>query len=133
MSTIYEAPCCAASSLSFSLNSLLRILFSNTHSLCSSFSVTDHVSYPYKTTDNCGLYTLTFTFVDSRRDRMVTSILRIKSVLNLDHIIIFDEKSKFVSTFHLSPNIPHNIFHINCSPEGERDQLLHPQKSQVKL
>jgi hypothetical protein len=50
-------------------NILLRILFSNTLSLCSSLSVTDQVSHPYKSTGRIMvLYILTFTFLDSRRD-----------------------------------------------------------------
>jgi hypothetical protein len=48
---------------------LLRTLFSNTLSLCSSLNVRDRVSHPYKTTDRITvLYILTFTFLDSRRD-----------------------------------------------------------------
>jgi hypothetical protein len=50
-------------------NILLRTLFSNTLSLCSSLSVRDQVSHPYKTTGRIMvLYILTFTFLDSRRD-----------------------------------------------------------------
>jgi hypothetical protein len=50
-------------------NILLRTLFSNTLSLCSSLSVTDQVSHPYKTSGRITLlYVLTFTFLDSRRD-----------------------------------------------------------------
>jgi hypothetical protein len=47
----------------------LRTLFSNTPSLCSSLSVRDQVSHPYKTTGRIMvLYILTFTFLESRRD-----------------------------------------------------------------
>jgi hypothetical protein len=50
-------------------NNRLRTLFSNTLSLCSSLSVTDQVSHPYKTTGRIMvLYILTVTFLDSRRD-----------------------------------------------------------------
>jgi hypothetical protein len=50
-------------------NILLRTLFSNTLSLCSSLSVRDQVLHPYKTTGRITvLYMLTFTFLDSRRD-----------------------------------------------------------------
>jgi hypothetical protein len=49
-------------------NILLRTLFSNTLSLCSSLSVRDQVSHPYKTGRIMVLYILTFTFLDSRRD-----------------------------------------------------------------
>jgi phosphate starvation-inducible membrane PsiE len=45
-------------------NILLRTLFSNTLSLCSSLSVRDQVSHPYKTTGRIMiLYILTFTFL----------------------------------------------------------------------
>jgi hypothetical protein len=50
-------------------NILLRTLFSNTLSLCSSLSVRDQVSHPYKTTGRIMvLYILTFMFLDRRRD-----------------------------------------------------------------
>jgi hypothetical protein len=50
-------------------NILLRTLFSNTLSLCSSLSVRDQVPHPYKTTGTIMvLCILTFTFLDSRRD-----------------------------------------------------------------
>jgi hypothetical protein len=50
-------------------NILLRTQFSNTLSLCSSLSVRDQVSHPYKTTGRIMvLNILTFTFLDSRRD-----------------------------------------------------------------
>jgi hypothetical protein len=46
-------------------NILLSTLFSNTLSLCSSPSVRDQVSHPYKTTGNTTvLYTLIFVFLD---------------------------------------------------------------------
>jgi hypothetical protein len=72
-------------------NILLRTLFSNTLSLCSSLSVRGQVSHPDKTTGRIIVfYILTFTFLDSRRDdkkktrnRMVASIPRIQSALNL--------------------------------------------------
>jgi hypothetical protein len=63
------------------LNILLRTLFSNTLSLCSSLSVRDQVSHPHKTCRIMVLYTVTFTFLDSRWEdkktlnRMVASIL----------------------------------------------------------
>jgi hypothetical protein len=48
-------------------NILLRTLFSNTLSLCSSLSVRDRFSHPYKTTGRIMvLYILTFTFLDCR-------------------------------------------------------------------
>src|SRR5215510_1194114 len=47
-------------------NILLSTLFSNTLSLCSSLSVRDQVSHPYKTTGKTTvLYTLIFVFLDS--------------------------------------------------------------------
>ena len=49
-------------------NIILNILFSNTHSLCSSCSVSDQVSHPYKTTaklEFC-LNILIFIFLDSK-------------------------------------------------------------------
>jgi hypothetical protein len=50
-------------------NILLRTLFSNTLSLCSSFNVRTQVSHPYKTTGRIVvLYILTFIFLDSRRE-----------------------------------------------------------------
>jgi hypothetical protein len=69
-------------------NILLKTLFSNTLSLCSSLNVKDQVSHPYKTTGRIILFyylfiifyfILTFTFLDSRRDdkslnRMVARI-----------------------------------------------------------
>jgi hypothetical protein len=48
---------------------LLRTLFSNTLSLCSSRIVRDKVSNPYKTIGRIMvLYILTFTFPESRRE-----------------------------------------------------------------
>jgi hypothetical protein len=47
-------------------NILLRTLFSNTPSLCSSLNVRDHVSHPYKTMAE-SMDILTFTFLDSWR------------------------------------------------------------------
>jgi hypothetical protein len=42
-------------------------LFSSTLSLCSSLTVRDHVSHPYRTTGkSIVFYILTFTFFDSR-------------------------------------------------------------------
>jgi hypothetical protein len=67
----------------FGPNILLRTLFSNTLSLFSSHNVRDQVSHPYETTVRIMvLHSLTFTFLDSRRDdrrlnRMVASIPRI--------------------------------------------------------
>jgi hypothetical protein len=47
-------------------NILLSTLFSNTLSLCSSLSVRDQVSQPYKTTGKTTvLYTLIFVFLDT--------------------------------------------------------------------
>jgi polysaccharide pyruvyl transferase WcaK-like protein len=47
-------------------NILLSTLFSNTLSLCSSLSVRDQVSHPYKITGKTTvLYTLIFVFLDS--------------------------------------------------------------------
>jgi hypothetical protein len=46
-------------------NILLRTLFSNYPSLCSSLSARDQVSHPYKTTGTLMVfYVLTFTFLD---------------------------------------------------------------------
>jgi hypothetical protein len=51
-------------------SSLLHPISSNTFSLCSSLSVRDQVSHPYKKNDRIMvLYTLTFTFLDSRREK----------------------------------------------------------------
>jgi hypothetical protein len=45
------------------------VLFSNTLSLCSSLSVRDQVSHPYKTTGRIMvLYILTFTFLEIKRE-----------------------------------------------------------------
>jgi hypothetical protein len=72
-----------ATSSQFGPNILLRTLFINTLSLCSSLNVRDQVSHPYKTTGRIMvLYILTFIFLDSRREdktlnRMVASIPRI--------------------------------------------------------
>jgi hypothetical protein len=50
-------------------NILLRTLFSNTLSLCSSLNVRDQISDPYKTTSRIMFfYILTFTFLDKRRE-----------------------------------------------------------------
>jgi hypothetical protein len=44
-------------------------LFSNTFSLCSSLTIRDHVSHPYRTTGKMiVLYILIFTFFNSRRE-----------------------------------------------------------------
>jgi hypothetical protein len=44
-------------------------LFSNTLSLCSSLTVSDHGSHPYRTIGKIiFLYILTFTFFDSTRE-----------------------------------------------------------------
>jgi hypothetical protein len=61
---------------------LLRTLFSNTLSLCSSLNMRNQASHPYITDRIMVLYILTFTFLDSRRkdktlDWMVASIPRI--------------------------------------------------------
>ena len=57
---------CVTSSL-LSPNILLSTLFWNTFSLRSSFSESDHVSHPYKTTDKITvLYILIFIFLDSK-------------------------------------------------------------------
>jgi hypothetical protein len=48
-------------------NNLLSTLFSNSLSLCSSLSVRDQVSYPYKTTGKIiVLYIFFFVFLDSK-------------------------------------------------------------------
>jgi hypothetical protein len=53
----------------FGPNILLRTLFSNTLNLCSSLNVRDQVSHPYKTNGRImGLYVLSFTFLDKRRE-----------------------------------------------------------------
>jgi len=50
-------------------NILLSTLFSNALNLCSSLSVRDQVSHPYKTTGGIiELYTLTFEFLGRRRE-----------------------------------------------------------------
>jgi hypothetical protein len=50
-------------------NILLRTLFSNTLSQCSSLNARDQVSHPYRATGRIMvLYILTFTFLDSTRD-----------------------------------------------------------------
>jgi hypothetical protein len=52
-------------------NILLRTLFSNTLSQCSSLNVRDQFLHPYKTTGTTMvLYILTFTFLDSRRNQL---------------------------------------------------------------
>jgi hypothetical protein len=70
-----EDPHCAPSSILLlhypilDTNILLRTLFSNTLSLCSSLDMRDQVSHPYKTTGRIMvLYILTFTSLDSRWD-----------------------------------------------------------------
>jgi hypothetical protein len=72
MSADNEALHYATSSITSSLlgpNILFSTLFSNSLSLCSSFNVRDQVSHPYKTTGRImGLYVLTFTFLDNRRE-----------------------------------------------------------------
>jgi hypothetical protein len=61
-----------ATSCFFYLN-ILSILFSNTFSMSSSLNVKGHVSHPYKTTGKIiVLYTLIFTFLDSRRGHSVS-------------------------------------------------------------
>jgi hypothetical protein len=70
-------------------NILLKTLFSNSHNLRSSLNVRDQVSHPYKTTGRIMvLCILTFKFLDSRGEdkrlhRMVASLPRIESALNL--------------------------------------------------
>jgi hypothetical protein len=67
----------------FGPNILLRTMFSNNFSLCTSINLRDQVSHPCKTTGRIlVLHILTFTFQDNRRedkrlDRMVASIPRI--------------------------------------------------------
>jgi hypothetical protein len=84
-------------------NILHRTLFSNTLSLCSSLSVTDQVSHPYKTTGRLTvLYISTFTFLDSRREdkRLWTewwqafpefSLLLVSSWIQLWSVSIFSQ------------------------------------------
>jgi hypothetical protein len=72
-------------------------VFSNTHSLCFSFSVRDWVSHPYKTTYKIiFLYILIFIFlcnrrVDERFYPVVVNINRIQSTLNffMSQILIY--------------------------------------------
>jgi hypothetical protein len=53
--------------LSFLGPNILNTLFSNTPSLCSTLSVNDHVSHPYKTTGKIiVLCSLIFKFLDSK-------------------------------------------------------------------
>jgi hypothetical protein len=53
----------------FGPNILLNTLFANTLSLCSSLTLKDYVSHPYRTIGKIVvLYILTFTFLDSRRE-----------------------------------------------------------------
>jgi hypothetical protein len=48
---------------------ILNTLFSNILRLCSSLTVRDHVSHPYRTTSKIiVLYIRTFIFFDSRRE-----------------------------------------------------------------
>jgi hypothetical protein len=55
----------------FSPHNLLSTLFSNTLSLCSSISITDYVSHPYRTTGKIILlYILIFMFLNSRNQKM---------------------------------------------------------------
>jgi hypothetical protein len=50
------------------LNPLLNTLFSNTHSLSSSLSVSDQVSHPYTSSKVMVLYIFIFKFLDSKLD-----------------------------------------------------------------
>jgi hypothetical protein len=61
-------------------NILVSTLFSNTLSLCSSLSVRDQVSHPYKTTGKITvLYTLIFVFLDSNvEDKRCPFLVRVK-------------------------------------------------------
>jgi hypothetical protein len=61
--------CSPVTSSLFCLNILLRLLFSNTLSICSSLYVRDQVSHPHKTSGKIMvLYILTLTFLDNRRE-----------------------------------------------------------------
>jgi hypothetical protein len=78
MSKIYETPHCATSSILPSHHSslikmcFLRTLFLNTLSLCSSFSVRDQVSQPYKTTGRI-VVLYSFSLLSRNERRLVKS------------------------------------------------------------
>jgi hypothetical protein len=64
-----QLPLCSCYFIPLGQNILLRTLYSNTRSLCSSLSMRDQVLHPYNTTGRImSLYILTFTFLDSRWD-----------------------------------------------------------------
>jgi hypothetical protein len=64
-----QLPPASVTSSLFGVNIFLRILLSNTVSLCSSLNAIDQVSHPYKTARRIMvLYILTFIFLDSRRE-----------------------------------------------------------------
>jgi hypothetical protein len=71
-------------------NILLRTLFSNTLSLCSSLSVRDQVPHPYKTTGRIMVFLYFNLYIPGQQarwqktmNRMVANIPRIQSALNL--------------------------------------------------
>ena len=64
-------------------NIFLSTLFSNTLSLCSSFSVSDQASHPYKTTGKITLFVLIFIFLDSKMGRVGSTRSTIKVAIKL--------------------------------------------------
>jgi hypothetical protein len=87
--TVQLVPFSVTSSV-LNLNILLRTLFSNTLSLCSSLNVRGQVSHTHiqNNWQNYSFIYLIFTFLDGRREekslnQMVASIPRIYSSLNL--------------------------------------------------